>query len=44
MIGVAEEVVFVIFERYGDVVADLCVCERAARLFAGRFLHRLASW
>ena len=43
MIGVVEEVVFMIFEQCGDVVADLCVSERTARLFAGRFLHRLAS-
>ena len=44
MIGVAEEVVFVIFERCEDVVADSYMSKRTARLFAGRFLHRLASW
>ena len=42
MIEVAEEVVFVIFERCEDVATDLCVRERAARLFAGRFLHRFS--
>ena len=44
MIRVAEEVVFLIFERCEYIVADSHMSRRNAQLFTDRFLHRLASW